>query len=77
MYHFVRHYEDRFGIHVNNQTVVTFLDIGTCTPCLRMCMLRIIHTLSRYNDSGGSIMLVHVTVVLQIGATSCYCLVPY
>ena len=36
MYHFVRNYKERFGIHVNTQTVVTFFDIGTCTTCLRM-----------------------------------------
>ena len=29
MYHFVRHYKERFSINVNTQTVVTFLDIGT------------------------------------------------
>ena len=29
MYHFVWHDKDRFGIHVNIQKVVTFLDIGT------------------------------------------------
>ena len=45
MYHFVRHYKDKFGILVNTQTVVTFLDIGMCTTCLRMYLLRIIHTL--------------------------------
>ena len=29
-----------------------------------------------YNDSSGSMIHVHVTVVLQIGATSCSCLLP-
>ena len=33
MYHFVRNYKDRFDIHVNTQTVLTFLDVGTCTTC--------------------------------------------
>ena len=60
MYHIVRSYKERFGIHVNIQTVVTFLDIGTCTTCLRMYPLRIIHTLRRYNDSSGSMILVHI-----------------
>ena len=63
MYHFVWHDKDRFGIHVNIQKVVTFLDIGTCTTCLCMYLLRIIHTLRRYNDSSGSMILVHIMVV--------------
>ena len=49
-----------FGIHVNTQALVTFLDIGTCTTCLRMYRLRTIHTLRRYNDSSGSMILVHI-----------------
>ena len=59
MYHTVRNYKERFGIHVNIQTVVTFVDIGTCTTCLRMYPSRIIHTVRRYNDSSGSMILVH------------------
>ena len=37
-----------FGIHVNTTTVVTFLDIGTCTTCFTRgpwYQLRTIHTL--------------------------------
>jgi len=54
MNHIVRNYKERFGIHVNTQTVVTFLDIGT--TCLRMYPLRIIHTLydTRTYDSGNT-----------------------
>ena len=33
-----------FGIHINTQNVVTFLDIGTCTTSLCMYPLRIIQT---------------------------------
>ena len=38
----------------------------------------IIHTLRRYfvNDSSGSVILVHIIVVLEIGATSYCCLLP-
>ena len=66
MYHLVRSYKETFGIHVYTQTVLTFLDVSTCTICLRMYLLRIIHTLSRYNDSSGSMILVHFIVVLHI-----------
>ena len=42
MYPVVRHYKDRFGIHVNTRTVVTFQILTrTCTTCLRMYLLRI------------------------------------
>ena len=72
VYHFVRHYKDKFGIHVNTQTVVTFPDIGTCTTCLSVHLLRtkVRHTLRLYNNSIGSMIRVHIIVVLQIGATS-------
>ena len=60
MYHIVRNYKERFGIHVSIQTAVTFLDIDTCTTCLRIYPLRIIHTLRRYNESSGSMILVHI-----------------
>ena len=76
MYHFVRIYREKFGIHVNTQTVVTLLDIGMCTTCLRMYPLRTIHTLRRCKDSIGSIILVHTIVVLQIGTASSGCLLP-
>ena len=46
-------YKDRFGIHINAQTVVIYLDIGACTTRLRMYLLRIMHTLRRYNNSSG------------------------
>ena len=70
MYHCVRHFKDRFGIHVNTQTVVTFLDIGSCTTCSRIYLLRIIHTLRRYNNSNGTMILVHTR---NSGTTSwCY-----
>ena len=36
MYHTVRNYKERFGIRIKIQTVVTFLDIGTCTRCLHV-----------------------------------------
>ena len=58
MYHIVHNYKERFSIHVNIQTVVTFLDIGTCTTYLRMYPLRIIHTLRRYIS--GSTKRVHI-----------------
>ena len=64
------------SVYVNTLTVVTFLDNGTCTTCSRMYLLRIIHTLRRYNDSSGSTIRVHIIVVLQIGATSWCCLLP-
>ena len=51
-------YKERFGIHVKIQTVVTFLHIGTCTTSLRMYVPVTYHTL--YNDSSGSMMLVHI-----------------
>ena len=43
-----------------------------------MYLVRIVHTPRRHNDSSGSMILVHtMVVVLQIGATSCCCLVRY
>ena len=71
MYHLVRNYKERFGIHVNTQTVVTFLDIGTCTTYLRVYRLRIVHTQRRHNDSSGSTILVRIIVELQIGTAAC------
>ena len=47
MYYLIRNYNEVFGIHVNTQTVVKFLDIGKCTTCVRMYRLRIIDTLRR------------------------------
>ena len=77
MHHLARNYKEMFGIYVNTQTVVTFLDIGKCTTFLRMYRLRIIHTLRRYNDSSGSMILVHIIVVLQSGTTFSCCLLPW
>ena len=74
-YYLIRNYKEMFGIYFETQTVVTFLDIGTCTTCLRMYGLYIIHTLRVYNDSSGSMILAHIIVVIQIGTTSC-CLLP-
>ena len=54
-----------FAIHVNTQTVFTFLDVGTCTTCLRMYLLLIILTLSRYNDSSGSMILVQYSGITE------------
>ena len=39
-------------------------------------LLRIIHTLRRYNDSSGSMIRVHIIAVLLIGATSSCCFLP-
>ena len=75
----VRNYKERFGIHVKIQTVVTFLDIGTCTTCLRMYPLRIIHTLRRYfvqRQRRQHDTRTYNIVVLQIGTASSCCLLP-
>ena len=41
-----------------------------------VCTCYISFNLRRYNDSSGSMILVHIIVVLQIGATSCCCVMP-
>ena len=82
MYHFVRNYKDRFGIHVNTQAVVTFLNIGTCTTCLRMyhdtCYVSLSFIPYADYDSSGSMILVHIMVVLliPIDTTFSCCLRP-
>ena len=78
MYPFVRHYKDIFGIHVSTQTVVAFwmlVRVRRVHVCVYLLRTRHLHTLRRYNDS-GSMILVHIIVVLQIGATSYCCLLP-
>ena len=71
MYEFVRNCKDRFGSHVNTQTVVTSLNISTYTTCLRvyhgnLLGIVIIHTLRRYHDSCGNMILIHIMVKLLI-----------
>ena len=69
VYDIVRNYKERCCIHVNIQTVVTFLDIGTCTTCLRMYPLRIIHTLRKIQRRQGQ----YDTRTYNSGTTDWYC----
>ena len=63
MHHFVRNYNDWFGIHANTRTVFTFMDIGILPVrrvfvCTWWYLVRIIHTQRRDSDKGGSMILV-------------------
>ena len=77
MCHFDRHYKENLIFKSAPKWLLHFLvfvrvqRVYVCT-----CYVPgITHTLRRYNDS-GSMILAHIIVVLQIGATSYCCLLP-
>ena len=73
-YHLVWNYKKSFGIHVNTQTVVTFLDIDTYVYGVFTYVPVTYHSYPTYIQR--HMVLVHVIAVLQIGNTSFCCLLP-
>ena len=78
MYHSVRIYKDKCGVHVSTQTVAIFLDYGTCTRVyVCTCYVPgIIYTLRRCHDSRRqydtpTYIIVVYSLVLRLVAACC------